>query len=513
MKKIYKRSLPLVLSILMIFSAITFLFINADFYVVAAQTEKAETVSADVIGDADGNGEVNIQDVTCVQRYLVNLISKDEINLSAANVTGNEKLSINDATTMQRFLANLINRFPVEDVDNKVQVIFNVTIPEALDENDSLGIGTNLNNWNPANPEWFMTKIDELHYQLTAELDSENIGKEISYKYAIQNSQTTGQKIWARVEGTSSGGDANNRTFIIENKCNVINDTVAMFRNDFDNNTVTRGTVETFTLHMPQYSDNRTREIHVWLPDGYSQKDTDKKYPVFYMQDGQNLFDSYTSYAGEWMVDEAIADMMDDGYEGAVIVGIENSPDRWNEYSPEWVNMGSSLPNNSSAGDFGKFVDNPSGDKYGEFIVNTLKPYIDSHYNVRTDKNSTGIGGSSMGGLISYYIGMKYNDVFGQVLSFSPAFWMYSEDTIASVVDSYDYSNTDNLPKVFLYVGGANQMEKDTIPYVDLVYNRMIENSYPKDKLNALTDNTKDHNEAAWSEYFPQAYKWLVEFI
>ena len=55
-------------------------------------------------------------------------------------------------------------------------------------------------------------------------------------------------------------------------------------------------------------------------------------------------------------------------------------------------------------------------------------------------------------------------------------------------------------------------MDKDTIPYVDLVYNKMSENSFPKDKLNKLIDTAKDHNEAAWSEYFPQAYKWLVGF-
>ena len=512
MKKIYKRPLSYILSVLLLFSAITFLFINADVYVVAAQTETNKTASDIVIGDADGSGEVNIQDATCVQLYLADLISEDDIDLTAANVTGNEELSINDATAIQRFLANLINRFPVEDVSDKVQLTFNVTIPEPLEENDNLSIGTNLNNWNPADSEWFMTKIDDLHYQLSVELNSENIGKEVSYKYTIQNSQTTGYNVWARVEGTSTGGDISNRTFVIDKKSNVISDTVAMFKNDTNNTTLTSGTLETFTLDMPQYSDNRTRTIHVWLPDGYDSENTDKKYPVFYMHDGQNLFDMYTSYAGEWMVDEAIADMMDNGYEGAIIVGIENSPDRWNEYSPEWVNVGTSLPNNSSAGDYAQFVDNPSGDKYGEFIVNTLKPYIDSHYNVRTDKNSTGIGGSSMGGLISYYIGMKYTDVFGQVLSFSPAFWLYSEDTIASVVESYDYSNTDNLPKVFLYTGGANQMEKDTIPYVDLVYNKMSENGYPENKLNALTDTTKDHNEAAWSEYFPLAYKWLVGF-
>ena len=190
MKKIYKRPLPLVLSVLMIFSAITFLFINADVYVVAAQTETNKTASDIVIGDADGSGEVNIQDATCVQLYLADLISEDDIDLTAANVTGNEELSINDATAIQRFLANLINRFPVEDVSDKVQLTFNVTIPESLEENDNLSIGTNLNNWNPADSEWFMTKIDDLHYQLSVELNSENIGKEVSYKYTIQNSQT-----------------------------------------------------------------------------------------------------------------------------------------------------------------------------------------------------------------------------------------------------------------------------------------------------------------------------------
>ncbi|MGN0476689.1 MAG: alpha/beta hydrolase-fold protein, partial [Ruminococcus sp.] len=503
MKRTYKRPLSLVLSVLMVFFSLTFLFINSDVYVTASQTEKIETASEKVIGDANRSGEVNIKDATCVQRYLAHLISEDDIDLTAANVTGNEELSINDATKIQMFIAHLINKFPVEDVSDKLQLTFNVTIPEPLKENENLSIGTSLNNWNPADSKWYMKKVDDLHYKLSVELDSEDIGKEVSYKYTIQNSQTTGYNIWARVEGSSTGGDISNRTFVIDKKSNVINDTVAMFKNDLGNTTVTSGTLETFTLDMPQYSDNRTRTIHVWLPDDYDSQNKDKKYPVFYMQDGQNLFDIYTSYAGEWMVDEAIADMMNNGYEGAIIVGIENSPDRWNEYSPEWVNVGSSLPNNSSAGNCGKYVDNPSGDKYGEFIVSTLKPYIDSHYNVRTDKNSTGIGGSSMGGLISYYIGMKYTDVFGQVLSFSPAFWMYSEDTIASVVDSYDYSNTDNLPKVFLYVGGANQMEKDTIPYVDLVYNKMLEKGYPKDKLKTLTDTTKDHNEAAWSEYFP----------
>lgn len=268
MKKIYKKPLSLLLSVLMVFSAITFLFMNADVYVVAAQTE---TASDKVIGDADGSGELNIQDATSIQLYLANLISEDGIDLIAANVTGNEKLSINDATEIQLFLAELINKFPVEDVSDKVQLTFNVTIPEPLEENDNLSIGTNLNNWNPADSGWFMTQIDDLHYQYSVELDTESIGKEISYKYTIQNSRTTGYNVWARVEGSSTGGDISNRTFVIDKNSNVISDTVAMFKNGLDNTTVTSGTLETFTLDMPQYSDSRTK-----ITDGKIELDNDK---------------------------------------------------------------------------------------------------------------------------------------------------------------------------------------------------------------------------------------------
>lgn len=114
-EKIYKRPLSYILSVLLLFSAITFLFINADVYVIAAQTETHKTASEKVIGDADGNGEVNIKDATCVQKYLAHLISEDDIDLISANVTGNEKLSINDATKIQMFVAHQINKFPVED--------------------------------------------------------------------------------------------------------------------------------------------------------------------------------------------------------------------------------------------------------------------------------------------------------------------------------------------------------------------------------------------------------------
>lgn len=350
--------------------------------------------------------------------------------------------------------------------------------------------------------------MDELHYRLTIDIDTKYIGQKIEYKYTLQTEDQF--NAWSNTEVNSAGRDIQNRTFTIKKQGNTVNDTVPAFKDGKLFNTVTKGTLETFSISMPQYSDKRTRTIRVWLPEGYNPDDTDKKYPVFYMNDGQNLFDVVTSYAGEWCIDEAISDMMKQGYEGAIIVGIDNSSDRWNEYSPDWTNAGLTKPDNPSGDKYAALANNPSGDKYGEFIVNTLKPYIDKHYNVCTDKNSTGIGGSSMGGLISYYLGMKYPDVFGQVLSFSPAFWMYSKETVAMQTDSYDFSNSDNLPKVYFYVGGADEMESDTIPYVNLVYDKMIENGFPESKIKKLTDTGMKHNEAAWKKYFPTAFKWLV---
>lgn len=451
--------------------------------------------AAEVIyGDADGDGAVSVSDATSVQKYIAQMITEDEIDLNAARVRGESDVKIQDATLIQKYIAQLIDSFPAEDTADTVRVTFNVTIPEAIPEGASISIGTNFNDWNPADTAWFMTAVDELHYQLVTDIDAQYIGKTVQYKYTVQ---IEGQdNIWSQVEGGPTGGEIDNRTFSLAAEGNTVNDTVSMFKNQTGMSSVTSGTLETFKLDMPQYSDGRTRNIRVWLPEGYDPADTEKKYPVFYMHDAQNLFDSYTSFAGEWEVDEAISDMMVQGYEGSIVVGIDNSSDRINEYTPDWPNVDSST------------ADDPSGDKYAAFIAETLKPYIDSHYNVRTDKESTGIGGSSMGGLISYYIALEYPDVFNQALVFSPSFWLFSKDTISDVIASKDFSDAADLPKMFLYVGG----EASIAPYIGFVKDAMIGAGYPEDKINTLADSTQSHSESAWAKYFPQAYQWLVNF-
>lgn len=484
MKRKRMRIVSIILAVAMLLTSVGFTALSA--------------AAADITyGDADSSGTVDLSDVLCIQKYLAQIIGADKVNLAAADVTGDGQANTQDVLCIQQYLAGMIDKFPAEQQAEQVTMVFHVTIPEAIPEGANISIGSNFNDWNPADPEWFATKVDDFHYTLTQHADKQYIGKEVQYKWTVQ---VEGQEsMWARVEGGEQGGEIDNRTFTLKEGVNTVNDTVAMFKNQTGMSSVTGGTLETFTLAMPQYADGRERTIRVWVPDGYDPADTDKKYPVLYMHDAQNLFDSFTSFAGEWEVDEAIAAMMVNGYEGSIVVGIDNGPDRINEYTPDWPNVDSET------------ADDPSGNLYMQFIVETLKPYIDSHYHVRTDKESTTIGGSSMGGLISYYAGIEYPDVFGNVLVFSPSFWLFGEKTLGDVIAAQDFSDTASLPKFFLYAGGSGG-EGSITPFIGFTKNKMIECGYPEDKLNTLVDQSQTHSESAWAKYFPQAYQWLVGY-
>lgn len=146
-------------------------------------------------------------------------------------------------------------------------------------------------------------------------------------------------------------------------------------------------------FYSPQL-DNR-RDVLVHLPASYHR--SGRTYPVLYMQDGQNLFDPATSYAGDWKLGKVMATVARRGLE-AIVVGVPNmGPQRLAEYSP--------------------FVDpvkgGGAGDRYLDFLVETLKPAIDQRFRSRPEPAETGIAGSSMGGLLSLYGFFRYPPVFG----------------------------------------------------------------------------------------------------
>ncbi|WP_228850990.1 alpha/beta hydrolase [Aegicerativicinus sediminis] len=237
--------------------------------------------------------------------------------------------------------------------------------------------------------------------------------------------------------------------------------------------------VSNFELYAPQLKINK--KIWVYLPADY--QNSRKRYPVIYMHDGQNLFDRETSYAGEWKIDEYFDS---NNTCQAIIIGIEHGGEkRIDELTP--------FGNDKYGGGM--------GDKYLDFIVNTLKPYVDSNYKTKQNKKHTTIFGSSLGGLISFYAIFKHPKVFGNAGVFSPSFW-FSEE-IFNYIKDY---NIELKGKVYFMVGdqeGENMVE-DMKRMISL-----LKRLQPKLKIHQHIVINAEHNEKTWSEAFPQAIQWL----
>lgn len=279
--------------------------------------------------------------------------------------------------------------------------------------------------------------------------------------------------------------------------------------------------IEEFSTTIPQLG-NRARRIHVYLPDGYD-KGT-RRYGVLYMQDGQQLFSP--GPFGDWLVDETLDSLSAAGRSpNVIVVGIDNSEHRWDEYSP-WVNrhMHDWMPT-SWAGP----VQGGEGAAYVDFLANTLKPVIDARYRTLTDPAHTGVGGSSMGGLIAVYAGLRRPDVFGRVMAMSTAVWFAEEGGAwMSRNRLLDEVRRGVSPGVRFYVDvGTAERSRDTDPDVLDAHGKQV--TYPRAYLEGntmLAQALRDgglpasqlrfvvaphavHNESAWARRFATAIQWL----
>ena len=150
-------------------------------------------------------------------------------------------------------------------------------------------------------------------------------------------------------------------------------------------------------------------DVLVYLPPGYEAEPA-RRYPVLYLQDGQNLFDEATAFTHEWQVDETAQRLIEAGaIEPVIIVGVANAGEwRIDEYTP--------------TRDEGRRAGG-SAIRYGRMLVEELKPFIDATYRTRPDAASTGLGGSSLGGLLSVYLGLQYSGMFWRLAVLSPSVW------------------------------------------------------------------------------------------
>ncbi len=155
------------------------------------------------------------------------------------------------------------------------------------------------------------------------------------------------------------------------------------------------------------------RDVDVWLPPSYG-RDPERRYPVLYMHDGQNLFDPALSYTGvDWDIDGAMTRLIESGeVREAIVVGVHNTPLRFAEYMPKAPVRTETVGSGVAGRPVGRAEDIRSDD-YLRFVVEELKPFIDAQYRTRPDRDGTSIMGSSMGGLISLYAIARYPDVLG----------------------------------------------------------------------------------------------------
>lgn len=338
-----------------------------------------------------------------------------------------------------------------------------------------LFLAGDFNNWNSFDKTWELLPDSSGSYRIV-----KNLPKGI-YNFKV----TRGS--WQTVECNKFGKPIDNRSVIIKNDTTIIMN-IEEWQDDFP--TVEKKHTASVQVHiisekfdMPQL--DRQRRVWIYLPADYQFGN--KKYPVIYMHDGQNLFDANTSGYGEWGIDE-IMDKLPSTNQ-CIVVGIDHGDEyRITEYDPYDSKYGKG-----------------AGNDYVDFLVKTLKPYIDQHYRTKPDAGHTTIAGSSMGGLISMYAALKYPDVFGNTGIFSPAFWIAPQ--------IYDYALRVYLPidNKFYFVCGNNESKgevADMQKMVDIIRFKGI-----NEKKSPVTIiNGGGHNEKQWNADFPAFYKWLGRF-
>ena len=239
-------------------------------------------------------------------------------------------------------------------------------------------------------------------------------------------------------------------------------------------------------LAMPGLA--RSRTIRLYLPPGYANAPAAKRYPVIYMHDGQNLFDAATSYAGEWGVDETLnALAKTTGFE-AIVVGIDNGGEkRMAELSPV-ANRHASVA---------------EGRAYLAFVVNVVKPLIDSAYRTLPDRDHTAIMGSSMGGLINHAALLWHPGVFGRAALFSTAY-----EAGGKFLDQVLDARLPTGARVYFYAGGkeGTAMVPDTQRAAAAFAKQL-----PAADLALRIVPANGHNEAAWRAEFEAAVRWMFK--
>ncbi len=337
--------------------------------------------------------------------------------------------------------------------------------------NDNIYLAGTFNSWSPNDTRF---KFDKQTYKLSFSLP---VG---SYQYKL----TRGS--WDTTETNQDGSLMTNRNLqIFEGITHTFNITVSNW-DDFKGKHSVVGNVQIIDRFFPYPQFNTTKRIWIYLPNDYYT--TTKWYPVVYMHDAQNLFDTtYSIYGGEWRIDETMEGFYQQQKPTAIVVGVETIANRVDELTP--------YSNPERGG--GK------ADLYVDFLVHDLKPYIDSKFRTKPEREFSSIVGSSHGGLFTFYAGLRNQHVFSRLGIYSPSFWFSNKifDFALNTTSKYDDM------KLYFFCGGKETSYPNMVPDMLNMMNVLSLKGFKN--IKSSIDPNGLHHEDYWAKEFSLTYEWL----
>ena len=260
------------------------------------------------------------------------------------------------------------------------------------------------------------------------------------------------------------------------------------------------------------YRDDKSKKISVFLPESY---DGVTPHDILYFFDAQNLFCMAGEYTengdpyGSWQLDLVVSQLHSQYEKNIIVVGIDNAdmyrshelfmnPERFGKLTP----LATDIPDdNFSKG----YLESLSG-----FMVTTLHDFIKEKYCVKED--NIGIGGSSMGGIASFFCGLYEMGFYKYVLSYSPAYGLYEMSAFENWIKIIDLKKyTDRLPKIHIYCGGGDPLEQMLLPSAMAMKTTLVSYGYPSDRIFERYDSDKPHNEESWRLILPESFSLLLD--
>jgi|GEM_PF-3143120 len=272
------------------------------------------------------------------------------------------------------------------------------------------------------------------------------------------------------------------------------------------------GKVDYYTLSDEKnlyYRTDKRKEISVYTPSGY---DNNKKYGVLVVFDAQNVFAAATgakitsSYHGAWAMDVAMTALKKNRkIDGVIIVGIDNGDSYRNSELTMSQDFGTLDPRlTEGEADVQGFY-NGHLDDLGNFILDTVLPFVKENYSVDGDPLSTGICGSSSGGLGAYYLGLRDLGVYGYIGAFSPAIGLFIQDAWKDFYNSKEFSKNKVLPEIYLYCGsGDGYLEDILLESTAKTKNLLTSAGYPSEFIDETYTKNSEHTETWWRLYFTE---------